>query len=434
MSNKKIIKQLNLTKQRIKEGRNIVREQINDNTLPLIAESGNEKAYLDLKAARQFYNISCRDTNEQIDRVIKMYQPPGPFEKIPKKYTYPKTRQWIAPFFIPTLFVHKSITRKDFDLFANRMAENIYGNVIRGFACCVYEAYFIEKDLLHFPFERGSNEKFDLDEYDEDYWDELYFRIDAFAKRNIFVFIDLVDNCSLYERPNSNWFFHPWNGKNNINGTSEWAGSVYHYMESEHSWKPGVKETGEYVEKFYNEFVKRTWERFAGMIGYSAGNEVWARIEFHKIQQRIIEANAPEIKRDYMITSMGRDNFYGVDIGRDFIYGLHGCCNEAKYNERDLVIPDKTWGEIRAKRYIASQDGCFPTKTAAEAEAFFAKILADGRAGGEQNLRPNSVKVDGIWKSLANKPNKIDWSFQSLEYSYAEAMKRAWFAFNNWPI
>jgi hypothetical protein len=436
-TNEEIIKQCNLTKQRINEGSKAVRDQIDNNVLPIIGS--NQQAVSDkIMEARKYFTDGDQAAKRAINEAIAMLgDPVGPVDIIPRQHSYSETKQFMAPFFVPAGLIANPITRADLDWFANRMSKNIHGNAIRFFAFGAWEAYW--KDWRFVPYEIRSDGKFDLDHYDEDYWDEVYWRIEAFTKRNIFVFVDLIDNCSLHESNNSHWGIHPWNGKNNVNGTSTWNNMTYHHYEEEHADKPGAEETAYYVNKFCSDFVARTYQRFKGRIGYGAGNEVHARTIWHRLQRDIVKAAAPDIPRDAMITSMGDDGFYSVDIYKDWIYSVHGKCKnpkeytETEYLRRDEIVPDKQHQGIRSKRYIVSEDGCFPTKTADETKSITAKILADGRAGFEQNLRPLLVKENGKWISLYQRPNDIDWTFRSIDYHYAQVMKEAWFEFNNWP-
>jgi hypothetical protein len=85
--------------------------------------------------------------------------------------------------------------------------------------------------------------KYDLTKADEDYWSQVVRRLDASALRKLTAIVSLVDNCSCY--PNSTWNVNPFNGKINVNGTTEYAQNFY-------SDEKTIQAFLSYVETFVN--------------------------------------------------------------------------------------------------------------------------------------------------------------------------------------
>ena len=422
-TNQEKIDKLNRVKQSINEGSADVRQHIDDGVIPILEPDADSKAIKIVKDARQFYNESCRNTKLMIDKTAALYKPAPPIIKLPDELTYPQTRQFISPFFYPAIFFHKGIELDDLRWFADRMARNAHGNCIRALSFGTYEPTWVANDLPQFPYLKTGN-KFDCFQYDPRYWEMLKKRVEVFVERQIFVFVDIYDNCSIHNRPHGWWADHPWNGKNNVNGSSLKNTMVYHHEEPQHIIKPGVPETREIVLKWERDLWTFLYENFDPWIGVGAGNEVAARMNWHNNRAKMVREVAPNFPRWKMSTSMNSPTFYNSTVWKNWIYSIHSCCSWDKYKTQDEFIPDKTHDGNRSKDYIASQDGCWPMDTMGEVEQLVYDILQDGRIGFEQNLRPFFKKVDGQWTGVPLLQQ--DLTFRSMDYAYAEAVKKGW--------
>lgn len=79
-----------------------------------------------------------------------------------------------------------------------------------------------------YPFRRLENGKFDLDQWNEEYWQRFDFFLKETAKREIIVQIEVWDR---FDQSREHWPPHPYNPANNINYTAEETGLAPDYPE-----------------------------------------------------------------------------------------------------------------------------------------------------------------------------------------------------------
>lgn len=77
-----------------------------------------------------------------------------------------------------------------------------------------------------YPFKQLENGKYDLNQWNDEYWKRFSFFLRETSKRNIFVQIELWDR---FDYSREHWEIHPYNPKNNINYDSKQAGLTYEY-------------------------------------------------------------------------------------------------------------------------------------------------------------------------------------------------------------
>ncbi len=70
-----------------------------------------------------------------------------------------------------------------------------------------------------YAFKKIDNDKYDLNEWNEEYWNRLTFFLDETSKKGIIVQLTLWDYFDINN--SSRWGKHPWNPKNNINMESD---------------------------------------------------------------------------------------------------------------------------------------------------------------------------------------------------------------------
>lgn len=71
-----------------------------------------------------------------------------------------------------------------------------------------------DKGFELYPFKKLNNERYDLDNWNEEYWQRFDFFLKETAKREIIVQIEIWDR---FDYSRTNWLPHPYNPKNNIN-------------------------------------------------------------------------------------------------------------------------------------------------------------------------------------------------------------------------
>ncbi|MDA2925336.1 hypothetical protein MYX65_11940 [Acidobacteria bacterium AH-259-L09] len=82
-----------------------------------------------------------------------------------------------------------------------------------------------DKGFELYPFKRLPNGKYDLDQWNEEYWRRFQNMLKLTYERDIIVQIELWDRFDYSDhRSGSNWLNHPYNPKNNVNYTAQQSG------------------------------------------------------------------------------------------------------------------------------------------------------------------------------------------------------------------
>ncbi|NLX99201.1 MAG: hypothetical protein GXY83_23945 [Rhodopirellula sp.] len=83
-----------------------------------------------------------------------------------------------------------------------------------------------DKGFELYPFKRATDGKYDLDQWDETYWQRFDDMLRWTGQRGIIVQIEVWDR---FDYSRDNWEPHPYNPKNNINYSYEQSGFAEHY-------------------------------------------------------------------------------------------------------------------------------------------------------------------------------------------------------------
>jgi hypothetical protein len=363
--------------------------------------------------------------------------------KIEEALTYHELRRIISAFFIPSLGINKLISDEDLKRFLNRIVNRKWGNALRFFATANWEPLW--RNRLYFPF-KITNKKFDLDQPHQKWLDVLCQRIGWIFERNIFPIVTILDNCSLHDRAKGFWSTNWLNGDANMNGTSSWVPSPYHYYEDEwhdpahikqlaskiglgnnpsaaeiKAWIGRIDETGKRIENFNRMLVEKLHSEFRHQIGYEVVNEGMAGDKWHRIQANLLEEfENPTIAKFRRFTSIYPDKrfdeFYQKGtIKEAFIPSVHSIGTLEDYEKRKAICPVP---------FIASADGCRPVIPKRELKDLVYRILSDGNLGFESNLRPIFELKNGEWVTVCGKE---DWSLNSMKWGWANMVRDGWF-------
>ena len=77
-----------------------------------------------------------------------------------------------------------------------------------------------------YPFQKRPDGKYDLDQWNDEYWQRFERMLQWTHERSIFVQIEVWDR---FDYTRDNWEPHPYNPKNNVNYSDEESGFVEHY-------------------------------------------------------------------------------------------------------------------------------------------------------------------------------------------------------------
>jgi hypothetical protein len=98
-----------------------------------------------------------------------------------------------------------------------------------------------------YAFKMLENGQYDLDRWNDDFWQRLTFFLDETAKRGIIVQLTLWDQFDIGSRQ---WEVHPWNPENNINMTSgTWQDRSDFYSTADRNAKDELQYQEKYVDK-----------------------------------------------------------------------------------------------------------------------------------------------------------------------------------------
>jgi hypothetical protein len=77
-----------------------------------------------------------------------------------------------------------------------------------------------DHDFEIYPFKKMENGKYDLNQWNEEYWNRFHNLLKWTFDRDIIVQIEVWDRFDYCDHRSKRWAFHPYNPKNNINYTS----------------------------------------------------------------------------------------------------------------------------------------------------------------------------------------------------------------------
>ncbi len=325
--------------------------------------------------------------------------------KMIERFGYPIM---ICPTLIPTYGIEKSL---DEDLFCerylNRGAKDGLFNAMRFFSFGVWEDFTAPRVL--FPYNKTGN-KFDCFSRNPEWIETLDRRIGQCIERGFTPIITLIDNCSLHTYSNSHWGLHPWNGKNNINNSSEWNGSVYHFYEEEHQ-SPEMKVTAKIIEEHVRFVVSYLNAKYGSSVMFEECNESHAGEGWHRIlrdwlkEEGVSDDNRILTSMDTLYVEKYDEypylSFYKKQIHTYLNYACHGIQDMDGFNWMDTEwIP-------RGVRFLASEDGLYPQDPPGPPwppyREFVKEILGRGALGFEHNERP--LFHDNIFN-----PDLWDWN------------------------
>ncbi len=147
-----------------------------------------------------------------------------------------------------------------------------------------------------YPFRRLDNGKYDLEQWNDEYWLRFENMLRWTKKRDIIVQIEVWDR---FDYSGRNWELHPYNPKNNVNYDYDQSGFAEHYPDHPSANKQPFFFTTPYQRN--NQVVLRYQQRFVDkMLSYTlqydhvlycidnetSGEEAWSRYWAEYVQKR----------------------------------------------------------------------------------------------------------------------------------------------------
>ncbi|MGQ9505338.1 MAG: DUF6298 domain-containing protein [Thermogutta sp.] len=169
-----------------------------------------------------------------------------------------------------------------------------------------------DKGFEVYPFKKLENGKYDLNQWNDEYWQRFENLLKWTKERDIIVQIEVWDR---FDYSRDNWEPHPYNPKNNVNYTYQESGFAEHYPDHPGKNKQPFFFTTPYQKN--NKVVFPYQERFVNkMLSYSlqydhvlycidnetSGEEAWAKYWAEHIRRR-----AEEMGKKVCVTEMWDD-------------------------------------------------------------------------------------------------------------------------------
>lgn len=164
--------------------------------------------------------------------------------------------------------------------------------------------------------------KFDLEQWNEEYWQRFANMLEWTSERNIFVQIEVWDR---FDYAATNWDGSPWNSKNNINYTSEQSGLAETYPEAAFYKGQPFFHTVPKIENYngaQSDLIRKYQEAFVdkmlslnlryGHVLYCMNNETSTPAAWGQYWIEFIQAKAAAQKVTVCTTDMFDDAFEGA--------------------------------------------------------------------------------------------------------------------------
>lgn len=166
-----------------------------------------------------------------------------------------------------------------------------------------------DKGFELYPFLQLENGKYDLGQWNEDYWDRVDFFLSETEKRDIIVQIEVWDR---FDYSRNNWEPHPYNPENNVNYTNKESG-----LAAEYPAHPGQNKqpfffttpkqrNNEILLKYQKRFVEKmlSYSLKHNNVLYCMDNETSAEEAWAIYWAGLIQGKADEAGKKVCVTEM----------------------------------------------------------------------------------------------------------------------------------
>lgn len=185
-----------------------------------------------------------------------------------------------------------------------------------------------DKGFEVYPFKTLDNGKYDLNQWNDEYWTRFERMLRETAKRNIFVQIEVWDRFDYTDNRNADrWQLHPYNPQNNVNYTYEDSGFGKRYPDHPGANKQPFffttpkQQNNETVLQYQQKFVSTMLDHSLkyGHVLYCMDNETNGQEEWGRYWAKFIKDRAKKEGRTVYVTEMWDDwNLAGEQHKRTF--------------------------------------------------------------------------------------------------------------------
>jgi hypothetical protein len=249
----------------------------------------------------------------------------------------------------------------------------------------------IDRRIEIYPYFLAENGKYDLNRWNDEYWQRFEFFLKETAKRDIIVQVEVWDR---FDYTRENWPPHPYNPQNNINYTAEESGLDFIYPDHPGQNKQPFffttpnQRNNEMLLNYQTRFVEKmlSYTFNHDHVIYCMDNETSGEAEWGAYWARYIRQKADEAGRKVYLTEMWDAwNLKSDEHKRTFDYPeLYDFCDISQNNhQRDQAHWDNfQW----VKDYISTHPR--PVNT----------VKTYGADGGTHGNTNNGI--DGWWRHV----------------------------------
>ena len=101
-----------------------------------------------------------------------------------------------------------------------------------------------DRDFEVYPYRQIEDGKYDLDRWNDEYWQRFANMLRWTAERDIIVQIEVWDR---FDHSRDNWLIHPYNPRNNVNYTNEESGLAGEYPDHPGANKQPFHKSGDTI-------------------------------------------------------------------------------------------------------------------------------------------------------------------------------------------
>ena len=170
-----------------------------------------------------------------------------------------------------------------------------------------------DKGFETYPFRKNGDGKYNLDQWNEDYWNRFERMLRETSQRKVFVQIEIWDRFDYVDhRGSDRWQIHPYNPKNNTNYTYKASGFAKRYPDH-----PGAnrqpfffttpkQRNNRVVLKYQEAFVNKLLDHSLPYdhVLYCMDNETKAEPAWGRYWARFVKQRAAEAGKRVMVTEM----------------------------------------------------------------------------------------------------------------------------------
>lgn len=173
-----------------------------------------------------------------------------------------------------------------------------------------------DKGFEVYPFRQLDDGKYDLGQWNDEYWTRFDRMLRETARRGIFVQIEIWDRFDYSDSGGSNrWQIHPYNPRNNINYTAEQSGLAERYPDHPGANRqpfffttPGQRDNRvvlQYQQRFVDRMLDSTlaWDH----VLYCIDNETSGEEEWGRYWARFVKERAAREGKTVYVTEMWDD-------------------------------------------------------------------------------------------------------------------------------